>query len=71
MDSIYNYLYDGYYEDRQYVNIFLIPKIEEKIKNLESIIKNKKEFNTEYQDIKEAIKSKKLILLCLRYYYNL
>lgn len=71
MDSIYNYLYPDYYKDRQYVNIFLIPKIEEKIKNLESIIKNKKEFNTEYQDIKEAIKSKKLILLCLRYYFKI
>ena len=71
MDSIYNYLYDGYYEDKQYVNVFLIPKIEEKIKNLESIIKDKKEFNTDYQDIKEAIKCKKLILLCLRYYFKI
>ena len=71
MDSIYNYLYSDYYEDKQYVNVFLIPKIEEKIKNLESIIKDKKEFNTDYQDIKEAIKSKKLILQALKYYYNL
>ena len=60
MDSIYNYLYPDYYKDRQFVNIFLIPKIEEKIKNLESIIKDKTEYSS---DIKEAIKAKKIILL--------
>ena len=68
MDSIYNYLYPDYHKDRQFVNIFLIPKIEEKILNLESIVKDKTEYS---QDIKEAIKSKKIILLCLRHYYNL
>jgi len=71
MDSIYNYLYSDYYEDKQYVNVFLIPKIEEKIKNLENIIKDKNEFNTNYQDVKDSIKSKKLILQALKYYYNL
>jgi hypothetical protein len=68
MDSIYNYLYPDYYKDRQFVNIFLIPKIEEKIKNLESIIKDKTEYSS---DIKEAIKAKKIILLTLRYYYKI
>ena len=68
MDSIYNYLYPDYYKDRQFVNIFLIPKIEEKIKNLESIIKDKTEYSS---DIKEAIKAKKIILLSLRYYYKI
>ena len=68
MDSIYNQLYPDYYKDRQFVNIFLIPKIEEKIKNLESIIKDKTEYSS---DIKEAIKAKKIILLTLRYYYKI
>ncbi len=67
MDFIKNYFYPDYNKDRQYVNIILIPKIENKICELESITKDKTEYST---DIKEAIKAKKIILLSLRYYYN-
>ncbi len=68
MDSIYNYFYPDYYKDRNFVNIVVLPRIEEKIKNLESIIKDKTEYSS---DIKEAIKAKKIILLTLRYYYKI
>ena len=68
MNYIKNYFYPNFYKDRQYVNIFLIPKLENKICELESIIKDKTEYST---DIKEAIKAKKIILLSLRYYFNL
>ena len=67
MDFIKNYFYSNYYKDRQYVNIILIPKIENKICELESITKDKTEYST---DIKEQIKAKKIILLSLRYYHN-
>jgi len=68
MDFIKNFFYKDYNKDRQYVNIFLIPKIENKIFELESITKDKTEYSC---DINEAIKAKKIILLCIRYYYNL
>ena len=68
MDSIYNYFYPDDYKDRNFVNIVVLPRIEEKIKNLESIIKDKTEYSS---DIKEAIKAKKIILLTLRYYYKI
>jgi len=68
MDFIKNFFYKDYKKDRYFVNIFLIPKLENNIKNLESITKDKTEYSF---DINEAIKAKKLILLSLRHYYNL
>tara|TARA_B100001094_G_scaffold70123_1_gene66624 strand:- start:221 stop:427 length:207 start_codon:yes stop_codon:yes gene_type:complete len=68
MDFLKNFFYKDYNKDRYFVNIFLIPKIENKICELESITKDKTEYSF---DINEAIKSKKLILLSLRYYYNI
>jgi len=66
MDTIFNYLYPKYNKDRNYVIVYLLPKIEKKIMELESIIKTKNS-----AELQESLKSKKIILLSLRYYFNI
>tara|TARA_B100001250_G_C19651296_1_gene722792 strand:- start:46 stop:252 length:207 start_codon:yes stop_codon:yes gene_type:complete len=68
MDNIYNYLYYDFSNDKLFINNIVIPKLENKIKQLESINKDKTEYST---DIKESIRAKNLIILSLRYFYKI
>ncbi len=68
MDSIYNYFYQDFQKDRLFIIDIVIPKLESKIKHLESINKDKTEYSS---DIKESIRAKNLIIQSLKYYYNI
>ena len=45
MDNIYNYLYYDFSNDKLFINNIVIPKLENKIKQLESINKDKTEYS--------------------------